>query len=119
MTKSFSLASASFAAVLALSFFAGTVFPAHASEEVPTTQDMEAARRCAADTRVAGYAFREVRDSVRAGGTTRAEALLTAAEDALMSARSSCRENAEVSAQLDALAGDAEGLRRSLSAAPR
>jgi len=85
-----------------------------AAEEAPTVEDLADARRCAAETRVAGHAFVEVRDSVRAGGTTRAASLLSVAEDALVDARSACRGNAEVSAQLELLAGEAERLRSSL-----
>lgn len=106
------------AACVALSLaVAGLAFasaPAHAAEVAPTASEVEAARRCAIDTRLAGDAFGDVRDSVRAGSNARAEALLSVAEDALLDARASCRGNAEVSAQLERLAGEAEGLRRSL-----
>lgn len=85
-----------------------------AAEEAPSIADVEAARRCAAQTRVAGHAFAEVRDSVNAGGTTRAEALLTEAEDALKDARAACAGDADVSAQLELLANEAASLRRSL-----
>jgi hypothetical protein len=87
---------------------------AYAAHDGPTVEEVEDARRCAAETRVAGHAFSEVRDSVRAGGTTRAQSLLTVAEDALLDARSACRGNSEISAQLELLSGEAEGLRRSL-----
>jgi hypothetical protein len=87
-----------------------------AAQAGPTVEDVEAARRCATETRVAGYAFKEVRDSVRAGGTTRAQSLLSVAEDALRDARAACASDPDVSAQLDALAGEASGLRRSLGA---
>lgn len=90
-----------------------------AAGEEATSQDVEAARRCAVETRAAGYAFGEVRDSVRAGGTTRAQALLTAAEDSLQNARSACRGNPDVSSDLEVLAGEVAGLRQSLSSAPR
>lgn len=90
-----------------------------AAEVEPTVADIENARRCAAETRVVGYAFQEVRDNVRAGGTTRAQALLSIAEDALQSARSACREDPEVTAHLELLAVEADGLRRSLEGAPR
>lgn len=119
MTKSFLFVSGSSMAALALCALEGGFSFGVAAEPVPTSQDVENARRCAADTRAAGYAFREVRDSVRAGGTTRAQALLTAADDALMGARSSCRDNPEVTADLEILAAEAEELRRALSAAPR
>jgi hypothetical protein len=112
-------APAMFAVLMAWSSLAGVPASAIAAEEAPTANDVEEARRCAAETRVAGHAFAEVRDSVRAGGTTRAEALLTVAEDALLDARSACRGNAEVSAQLELLGGEAEGLRRSLGSARR
>lgn len=87
---------------------------ARAAEEAPSIADVEAARRCAAQTRVAGHAFAEVRDSVNAGGTTRAEALLTEAEAALAQARRACAGDADVSAQLEQLANEAASLRRSL-----
>ncbi len=90
-----------------------------AAEAEPSVADIENARRCAAETRVVGYAFTEVRDSVRAGGTARAEALLSIAEDALRSARSACQDDPEVTAQLELLAVEADGLRRSLQSAPR
>jgi hypothetical protein len=93
-----------------------TVF---AAEPVPSVQDVEDARRCASATRVAGHAFGEVRDSVQAGGTTRAEALLTAAEESLAEARSACAGNAEVSADLELLARQTEGLRGALAARGR
>lgn len=98
-----------------------TAIPAAAQNgyAAPTTEDVEDARRCAAETRVAGYAFREVRDSVRAGGTSRALALLSIADDALADARMSCRGNAEVSAQLDLLGSESDGLRRALGGAER
>lgn len=90
--------------------------PAPASEDAPTIADVEAARRCATGTRLAGHAFSEVRDSVNAGGTTRAEALLTVAEDALRDARSACAGDVDVSAQLELLSNEAASLRRSLPA---
>lgn len=93
--------------------------PARASEDEPSIADVEAARRCAAQTRVAGHAFSEVRDSVNAGGTTRAEALLAVAEDALRDARSACAGDMDVSAQLELLANEAAALRRSLPASRR
>lgn len=107
--------------LLAAALVAVAAVPASglAAGEEATSQDVEAARRCAVETRAAGYAFGEVRDSVRAGGTTRAQALLAAAEDSLHSARSACRDNAEVSLDLEVLAAEAAGLRQSLSAAPR
>ena len=95
----------------------GSAASTWASEEDPTPQDVEQARRCAAETRVAGHAFNEVRDSVRAGGTTRAVALLSVAEDSLLAARSACRNNPEVSSQLEILSGEVEGLRRALATA--
>ncbi|MFN2376187.1 MAG: hypothetical protein ABR538_06600 [Candidatus Binatia bacterium] len=104
------------ALVLAAAGLAFASLPAQAAEVAPTAGEVEAARRCAIDTRLAGDAFGSVRDSVRAGGGARAEALLSVAEDALLDARASCRDNAEVSAQLERLAGEAEGLRRSLGA---
>ncbi|MFN2426473.1 MAG: hypothetical protein ABR587_08515 [Candidatus Binatia bacterium] len=103
-----------FAAGAALSLLLAPAVVAFASEDAPTVDDLAQARRCAAETRVAGHAFREVRDSVRAGGTTRAESLLSVAEDALLDARSACRDNTEISAQLELLAGEAEALRRVL-----
>ena len=104
-------APAIFVACLATVGFAASVL---AAEPAPSARDVENARRCAAATRSAGHAFGEVRDSVRAGGTTRAEALLTQADDALAEARVACAGNAEVSTQLDLLAGESQGLRRSL-----
>jgi hypothetical protein len=89
-------------------------WPTMAAEEMPTVRDLENARRCAAETRAAGHAFAEVRDSVRGGGTTRAEALLAVAEAALREARSACAADADVTAQLELLAHEAAGLRRSL-----
>lgn len=91
----------------------------YAAEEAPSARDVEQARRCAAETRIAGRAFSEVRDSVRAGGTTRAEALLTVAENALRDARAACVGNEEVSAQLELLTGEAAGLRQSLGSSQR
>lgn len=87
-----------------------------AAEEAPTIQQVEDARRCASQTRLAGHAFAEVRDSVRAGGTTRAEALLTVADDALRDARAACAADQDVTAQLELLQNEAAALRRSLPA---
>ena len=103
-----------FASLLACLPMVGVAAVAMAAEVPPTAVEVEDARRCAAETRVAGHAFSEVRDSVQAGGTTRAEALLSVAENALLDARSACRGNAEISAQLETLSGEAEALRRAL-----
>jgi len=92
---------------------------APAAQDAPSVADVEDARRCATETRVVGHAFNEVRDSVRAGGTTRAESLLSIAEEALRDAQTACRSNPEVSAQLDALSSEATGLRRSLGSTSR
>ena len=109
MTSSFRSTLA--AAALAVLASAPATF---AAEEAPSIQQVEDARRCAAQTRVAGHAFAEVRDSVRAGGTTRAEALLTAADDALRDARAACAGDQDVTAQLELLENEAAALRRSL-----
>lgn len=93
-----------------------TVF---AAEPAPSAQDVEDARRCASATRAAGQAFGEVRDSVQAGGTTRAEALLTAAEASLAEARAACAGNAEVSADLGLLARDTDALRGAIASRGR
>lgn len=93
--------------------------PALAAQDAPSVAEVEDARRCATETRVVGHAFNEVRDSVRAGGTTRAESLLSIAEEALRDAQTACRSNPEVSAQLDALSSEAAGLRRSLGSTAR
>lgn len=112
---------ATLAAVSLVGLLAGpSLAPAvAASEPQPTVEDIESARRCAAETRLVGYAFNEVRDSVRAGGTARAQALLAIAEDALASARSACRDDPEVTAHLEMLAVEAEGLRHSLESTVR
>ncbi|HEY2774742.1 MAG TPA: hypothetical protein VGK20_11910 [Candidatus Binatia bacterium] len=86
-----------------------------AVEEQATAQDVEQARRCASETRAASHAFDDVRDSVRAGDNTRAKSQLDQAEDFLGSARSACRYDADVMAQLELLSGEASGLRRALS----
>jgi hypothetical protein len=90
-----------------------------AAEPETTAADVEDARRCAAATRTAGHAFAEVRDSVQAGGSTRAQALLAESEDALRDAKAACVGNDEVSRQLDLLDGEAQGLRRSLAGSGR
>ena len=113
MKKSLLAAPAAFALLLGSLPVTGSTFALAAGDE-PTVEDVEDARRCAAETRAAGHAFGNVRDSVRAGGTARAESLLSVAENALLDARSACRGNPEVSAQLELLSGEAEGLRRSL-----
>jgi len=113
MKKSLVAAPAAFALFLGLLPVAGVTSALAAGDE-PTVEDVENARRCATETRDAGHAFSDVRDSVRAGGTARAVSLLSVAENALLDARSACRGNAEVSAQLELLAGEAEALRRSL-----
>lgn len=115
--------SRSLAACVALSALAVVLLPrvraACAAEETATVEDVENARRCAAATRTVGHAFAEVRDSVRAGGTTRAGALLDDAEAALRDARTVCAGDRDVSAQLDLLAADAATLRRALPSSRR
>lgn len=90
-----------------------------ASEAEPTATEVEAARRCAIATKEAGRSFGAVRDNLQVGGGSRAEELLSVAENALLDARSACRDNAEITASLEDLAGEAERIRRSLSAAPK
>lgn len=87
---------------------------APAAEPAPSIEQVEDARRCATSTRTAGHAFAEVRDSVQAGGTTRALALLDEADDALKAARTACAADPEVMAQLELLVNEAASLRRSL-----
>jgi len=111
-------ASAAFTLLIGVSTVGG-VGAALAAQDAPSVAEVEDARRCATETRLVGHAFNEVRDSVRAGGTTRAESLLSIAEEALSDAQSACRANPEVSAQLDALSGEAAGLRRSLGSTSR
>ena len=113
--------SARFAAVAMTAALAilAAVRPALANEDAPTATQVEQARRCAAETRAAGRAFAEVRDSVKAGGTTRAATLLDEADESLRQARAACRSDEDVSAQLELLAGEADGLRRSLARASR
>lgn len=118
MNRSILAAPAALALLLGLSM-ASSPGAALAAQDGPSVTDVEDARRCATETRVVGYAFNEVRDSVRAGGTTRAESLLSIAEEALRDAQAACRSNPEVSAQLEALSSEAAGLRRSLGSAPR
>jgi hypothetical protein len=110
---------AALTALLAAAALFATIPTARAEDPAPTEADVRAAERCAAETRAAGRAFADVRDNVRNEGGARAGELLTAAEDALLDARSACRGNAEISASLEELAGEAESLRRSLSGNPR
>lgn len=104
-------------AIVALAAASACVFAyvaAAAAEQSPSIQQVEEARRCASKTKTAGQAFAEVRDSVRAGGTTQTESLLDEADVALKQARAACAADQYVSAQLGLLADEAAALRRSL-----
>jgi len=78
-----------------------------------SVDDVVAARQCAAETRRTGQAFAAVRDILRARGPG-AEQSLTAAEQALASAREACRRDAEVLYLLGGLAEEAAAIRRAL-----
>lgn len=96
--------------------FAASVF---AAQETVTTQQVEAARRCAIETRVASRAFGDVSASVQAGVSSRTTALLATAEEALASAQRACAGDPDVLVDLDLLERDVQGLRRSLGASSR
>ena len=77
---------------------------------------VQAAKLCAAEAASVRDAYRALRDHLRArADTTRALVLLTQAEDALLKARSACRDDAEALRSFDALADDSEIIRRVLT----
>lgn len=87
---------------------------AESDEEILPAQ-VQAAKLCAAEAATVRDAYRELSDHLKASAdTTRAEALLGEAEDALTRARSACRDDAEASRSFEALAADSEIIRRAL-----
>lgn len=105
------------AALVAAGLAAAT--PASSAEETVTTQQVEAARRCAIETRVASRAFGDVSASVQAGASSRTTALLATAEESLASARRACAGDPDVLVDLDLLERDVQALRRSLGTSSR
>lgn|GEM_PF-2146406 len=90
------------------------------SDAADLPPQVQAAKLCAAEAATVRDAYRALRDHLRGhADATRAEVLLSEAEDALLRARSACRDDAEASRSFEALAADSEIIRRALRAPTR